>query len=90
MAGGQRWSLIFTPTGKPRVEVSRHDSRDAAMLAAQTHFDALTGRIRSDDNEDDELGWQMSHLGSTALSPVGIYTVRPAESRSGRGFRERC
>ena len=78
---GQQWSLIFTPPGKPGVELSRHDSRDEAMLAAQPHFDALTGHSGREANEDDELGWQMSHLGGTAVSAIGIYTVRPADMR---------
>jgi hypothetical protein len=67
------WRLAFTPPGEPGKTIGLFKSRDEAMLAAQPHFERLMGSSNPDEVE--ELGWQMSFNGATALSPVGIYRV---------------
>jgi hypothetical protein len=44
------------------------------MLAAERHFDEQ--KIAHRLSEKDDLGWQMSFNGATALSSLGIYRVR--------------
>ena len=75
MAARQEWVLTFTRPGEAGKEIGRYQSRDDSMLAAQVHFDRLTGV------DDDELGWQMSMASATALSAIGIYRVLRADLR---------
>ena len=67
------WVLTFTRPGTAGKEIGRYASRDESMLAAQDHFDRLTGVTTLDDQV--ELGWQMSFASATAVSPVGAYRV---------------
>ncbi len=75
MSKNETWILSFTREGQAGREVGRYQTRDDALLAAQRHFDSLTNTSSEDD---DELGWQMSFNGATALSDAGTYRVRRA------------
>ena len=79
MTAKQDWVLTFTRPGEAGKEIGRYSSRDDSMLAAQVHFDRLAGPR---DDDDDELGWQMSMASATALSSIGIYRVVRADLRS--------
>ncbi len=67
------WILTLTLPNRPGEEIGRYASRDDAMLAAESHFTSQPGI-----HEDDDLGWQMSFNGATALSDVGTYRVKHA------------
>ena len=69
----RNWVLTFTRPGTAGKEIGRYASRDESMLAAQDHFDRLTGVTAPDGQV--ELGWQMSFASATAVSPVGAYRV---------------
>jgi hypothetical protein len=64
------WSLSLTKKDQAGTELGRYATRFDAMLAGQAHFEK---EISADD---EELGWQMSHNGATALSAIGNYRVR--------------
>ena len=67
------WVLSLTLPNKAGQLIGRYATRDDAMLAAESHFNSQPG-IR----EDDDLGWQMSFNGATALSDIGTYRVKRA------------
>jgi hypothetical protein len=74
MSEKQDWVLSFTRENEAGRQIGRYSSRDDAMLAAERHFDEQ--KIAHRLSEKDDLGWQMSFNGATALSSLGIYRVR--------------
>jgi len=71
MNGKMEWVLSLTRPGEAGRQLGRYSTRDDAMLAAEAHFISQPGI-----QEDDDLGWQMSFNGATALSSTGIYRVK--------------
>jgi hypothetical protein len=70
MTHGGDWILTLTRENEAGREIGRYPSRDDAMLTAESHFESQPGAA------DDELGWQMSFNGATALSRRGTYRVK--------------
>jgi hypothetical protein len=65
-----QWILTLTRQNEAGRAIGTYASRDEAMLAAEAHFESQA------ENAGDELGWQMSFNGATALSSRGTYRVK--------------
>jgi hypothetical protein len=67
-----KWILSFTPKGKSGREIGQFASRNDALIAGDEHYQRAAGNAGADD----DLGWQMSFNGATALTDDGAYRVR--------------